>query len=67
MTVTTLTSHRRVPAFGLAGGGAGALGRHWVEHPDGTRTPMSASDSVTVAAGDVFVMETPGGGGFGPE
>ncbi len=67
MTVTTLTSHRRVPAFGLAGGAAGALGRHWVEHPDGTRTPMSASDSVSLAAGDVFVMETPGGGGFGPE
>jgi 5-oxoprolinase (ATP-hydrolysing) len=66
MTVTTLTGHRRVPAFGMAGGEPGALGRHWVEHADGTVTPMAGCDSVTVAAGDVFVIETPGGGGYGP-
>ena len=65
MTVTTLTGHRRVPAFGMAGGEPGALGRHWVEHADGTVTPMAGCDSVTVAAGDVFVIETPGGGGYG--
>jgi 5-oxoprolinase (ATP-hydrolysing) len=65
MTVTTLSGHRRVPAFGLAGGSPGALGRHWVERADGTVTEMSGCDSVQLAAGDVFVMETPGGGGFG--
>ncbi len=65
MTVTTLTGHRRIPAFGLAGGEPGALGRHWVEHPDGTVTPMRGCDSVAVQAGDVFVIETPGGGGYG--
>ena len=66
MTVTTLTGHRRVPAFGLAGGEPGALGRHWIEHPGGDRTPMAGCDSVQVAPGDVFVIETPGGGGYGP-
>jgi 5-oxoprolinase (ATP-hydrolysing) len=66
MTVTTLTGHRRIPAFGLAGGEPGALGRHWVEHPDGTVTSMRGCDSVAVQAGDVFVIETPGGGGYGP-
>jgi 5-oxoprolinase (ATP-hydrolysing) len=65
MTVTTLASHRRVPAFGLHGGAPGALGRHWIEHPDGTITPMSGCDSKRLAPGDVFVIETPGGGGFG--
>jgi len=65
MTVTTLSSRRRVPPYGMAGGEPGAPGRHWVEHPDGTGTPMRACDSVTVEAGDVFVIETPGGGGFG--
>ncbi|HWM96689.1 MAG TPA: hydantoinase B/oxoprolinase family protein, partial [Streptosporangiaceae bacterium] len=65
MTVTTLTGHRRVPAFGLAGGEPGALGRHWIEHPDGRVTPMDGCDSVNVEAGDVFVIETPGGGGYG--
>jgi 5-oxoprolinase (ATP-hydrolysing) len=65
MTVTTLTGHRRVPAFGMAGGQPGALGRHWIEHPDGTVTPMRGCDSVPVRPGDVFVIETPGGGGYG--
>jgi 5-oxoprolinase (ATP-hydrolysing) len=66
MTVTTLSGHRRIPAFGMAGGRPGALGRHWIEHPDGTTTPMRGCDSVRVQPGDVFVIETPGGGGYGP-
>jgi 5-oxoprolinase (ATP-hydrolysing) len=66
MTVTTLSGHRRVPAFGMAGGAPGALGRHWVERSDGTVTPMAGCDSAHLTAGDVFVVETPGGGGYGP-
>jgi 5-oxoprolinase (ATP-hydrolysing) len=65
MTITTLSSHRRVPPYGMAGGKPGALGRHWVEHADGSVTPMRGCDTVAVAAGDVFVIETPGGGGYG--
>ena len=65
MTVTTLSSHRRVPPYGMAGGDPGALGRHWIEHADGSVTPMRGCDSVAVAPGDVFVIETPGGGGYG--
>jgi 5-oxoprolinase (ATP-hydrolysing) len=65
MTVATLTSHRKIPALGLNGGAPGALGRHWIEHPDGTATPMSGCDSKRLAPGDVFVIETPGGGGYG--
>jgi 5-oxoprolinase (ATP-hydrolysing) len=65
MTISTLTGHRRVPAFGLNGGEPGKPGRHWVEHPDGTTTPLDGCDTVTVYPGDVFVIETPGGGGYG--
>ena len=65
MTVTTLTSHRKIPAFGLGGGAPGTLGRHWIEHQDGTITPMTACDTQDLAPGDVFVIETPGGGGYG--
>ncbi len=65
MTVTMLSGHRRVPAHGMAGGGPGALGRHWIEHPDGSATSMRGCDCATVQAGDVLVLETPGGGGFG--
>jgi 5-oxoprolinase (ATP-hydrolysing) len=66
MTVTVLSGHRRVPPYGMAGGEPGALGRNWVEHPDGSTTPMRGCDSVRVNPGDVFVIETPGGGGYGP-
>jgi 5-oxoprolinase (ATP-hydrolysing) len=66
MTVTILSSHRRVPPYGLAGGEPGALGRQWIEHADGTVTDMAGCDSRAAGAGDVLVMETPGGGGYGP-
>jgi 5-oxoprolinase (ATP-hydrolysing) len=64
MTVSTLSGHRRIPAFGLRGGAPGALGRHWVERVAGEVTPMQGCDTATLGAGDVFVIETPGGGGF---
>ena len=66
MTVTTLSSHRRVPPYGMAGGSPGGLGRHWIARADGSVTAMQGCDSVPVDAGDVFVLETPGGGGYGP-
>lgn len=65
MTVNILSSHRRVPPYGLAGGEPGALGKQWVEHPDGAVQPLAGRDSVAVGAGDVLVVETPGGGGYG--
>jgi 5-oxoprolinase (ATP-hydrolysing) len=65
MTVTTLASHRRVPPYGMAGGSPGALGRHWLERADGTVTAMAGCDSAQAGAGDLFVLETPGGGGYG--
>jgi len=65
MTAAILAGHRRVPPYGMAGGDPGALGRNWVERADGSRTELSYSDETEVASGDVFVIETPGGGGFG--
>jgi 5-oxoprolinase (ATP-hydrolysing) len=66
MTVTTLTGHRRVAPYGMAGGSPGALGRHWIVRADGTIVTMAGCDSVAVGTGDLFVLETPGGGGYGP-
>jgi 5-oxoprolinase (ATP-hydrolysing) len=65
MTAAILAGHRRVPNFGMAGGQPGALGRTWIERVDGSRTELAYSDESAVAAGDVFVLETPGGGGYG--
>jgi 5-oxoprolinase (ATP-hydrolysing) len=66
MTVSTLAQHRRVPPYGMAGGEPGALGAARVERADGTVVELAGSDSADVAAGDVLVVETPGGGGYGP-
>ena len=65
MTAVMLANHRVVPPFGVDGGGAGEVGRNWVERADGTREEFGATCEVAMRAGDVFVVETPGGGGFG--
>ncbi|PNV35598.1 5-oxoprolinase [Streptomyces sp. DH-12] len=66
MTVSTLSQHRRVPPYGMAGGAPGATGANRIERVDGTVTPLAGSDSADVGPGDVLVIETPGGGGYGP-
>ncbi|RMB86890.1 hydantoinase B/oxoprolinase family protein [Streptomyces shenzhenensis] len=65
MTVSTLSQHRRVPPYGMAGGSPGALGANRVERADGSVTELGGSDSADVGPGDVLVIETPGGGGYG--
>ncbi|MFD7444898.1 hydantoinase B/oxoprolinase family protein [Streptomyces sp. NPDC059909] len=65
MTVALLTGHRRVQPYGMAGGDPGALGANAVERADGTVEELQGVDSVDVAAGDVLVVRTPGGGGYG--
>jgi 5-oxoprolinase (ATP-hydrolysing) len=65
MTASILSNGRRVPAFGLAGGQPGALGINRVERADGRTELLTHIGSVPMKAGDVFVIETPGGGGWG--
>jgi 5-oxoprolinase (ATP-hydrolysing) len=65
MTAAILSGHRRVPPYGMAGGAPGAPGRNWVERIDGTREEFGATHAVAMQPGDVFVIATPGGGGFG--
>ena len=65
MTATLLTSHRVVPPFGLQGGGPGKCGNDNVVRADGKVVWLKGNDEVEMKAGDLFVMETPGGGGFG--
>ncbi len=65
MTAAILSSHRRVPPYGMAGGQPGATGRNRVEKKNGETLELSGCDQAAMQAGDVFVIETPGGGGFG--
>jgi 5-oxoprolinase (ATP-hydrolysing) len=65
MRANILANRRRVPPRGIKGGADGEAGRNWVERTDGTAEMLTATASAEVQPGDRFVIETPGGGGFG--
>ncbi|OZI75650.1 hydantoinase B/oxoprolinase family protein [Bordetella genomosp. 2] len=65
MTAAILSNNRVYAPFGLAGGGAGQPGRNYIERADGSIEELGPQDSATLRAGDIFVVETPGGGGYG--
>jgi 5-oxoprolinase (ATP-hydrolysing) len=65
MTATIVASRRTIAPFGLAGGADGAPGRQAVERADGTIETLPGSAQAELAAGDAFIIETPGGGGYG--
>jgi len=65
MTASILANGRVHPAFGAAGGQPGAPGADYVVRADGRVDRLRHADRAELAAGDLFVVETPGGGGFG--
>jgi 5-oxoprolinase (ATP-hydrolysing) len=65
MTASILSNGRVHPAFGMDGGKAGACGINRVERRDGRIEALGHIGSAEMAPGDVFVVETPGGGGYG--
>jgi len=65
MTVNIITGHRVVPPYGLAGGNSGALGKNYVIHLDNSITELKTKGQIEVVKDDIFVLKTPGGGGFG--
>ena len=64
-TLSLLSSRRREVPYGLGGGGDGKCGRNVVERADGRVEVLGGNAQTEMGVGDVFVMETPGGGGFG--
>ncbi len=66
MELVIVSNHRIVPPYGMAGGAPGQCGRNWVERADGTVTELSGREGTRVGPGDVFVLQTPTGGGYGP-
>jgi 5-oxoprolinase (ATP-hydrolysing) len=65
LTAAILSGHRVVAPFGLAGGEPGEIGHNTVVRRDGTVEELAGNAEVAMQPGDVFVIETPGGGGFG--
>ena len=64
-TATIDATARKVPPYGMAGGEPGALGRTYVERTSGEVDELAGADSADLHPGDVLVVETPGGGGYG--
>jgi 5-oxoprolinase (ATP-hydrolysing) len=65
MTASILSNGRKHGAFGMAGGEAGLKGENHVERTDGSVEVLGHIGQVQVLPGDVFVIATPGGGGYG--
>ena len=65
MTANILSSHRKISPFGLAGGEVGKVGKNCVKRKDGTEEILNSTATVEMESGDNFIIETPGGGGFG--
>jgi 5-oxoprolinase (ATP-hydrolysing) len=65
MTASILSNNRLVPPFGAAGGEPGRCGRNYVIRHDGRLEELGFVASTDMQPGDLFVIETPGGGGHG--
>ena len=65
MTATLLSNHRETEPYGLAGGQSGLCGENSLLRADGTSLMLKGNDEVQVGTGDVLIIKTPGGGGFG--
>jgi 5-oxoprolinase (ATP-hydrolysing) len=65
MECTILSGHRRVPPFGLAGGGGGQIGENWVRRMDGRMERLQGCDATIIDAGEAIIIQTPTAGGYG--
>ncbi|AFY65699.1 hydantoinase B/oxoprolinase family protein [Geitlerinema sp. PCC 7407] len=65
MTAAILSSHRAIGPNGLQGGHPGTPGRNWIQRADGAEESLGGTAIAQLQPGDLFIIETPGGGGFG--
>jgi len=65
MSLSVLTQHRVERPFGMNGGQPGMAGRQRVQRADGSVQELESLDGTEVLPGDRFILETPGGGGYG--
>lgn len=65
MECTILSGNRAVRCAGVKGGGSGRLGRNTVFRSDGFSKTLKGCDNIKVEPGDIFMVETPTGGGYG--
>ena len=64
-TVTVLSSHRKVSPHGAKGGSSGQIGENSILRANGEKEVLDGNDEAEMMFNDVFVLKSPGGGGFG--
>ncbi|MGI8913205.1 MAG: hydantoinase B/oxoprolinase family protein [Chloroflexota bacterium] len=64
-TATVISERRRHSPYGLAGGGPGSPGRNRLRRVTGEELDLGGKATVKVQPGDVLIVDTPGGGGWG--
>lgn len=64
MTAGILSEHRTIPPFGLNGGQPGLVGKNYVIRNNKTVEELDSTATVEMNINDIFVIETPGGGGY---
>ena len=67
LEIITEAISMEVKPFGVNGGKPGECGKEWLETNDGKIVNLKGNDSCQVKENDLFIMETPGGGGFGSQ
>jgi 5-oxoprolinase (ATP-hydrolysing) len=65
MQAAILSNNRLVSPFGMDGGDPGKPGANFVIRKSGDHEYLAGVDELAVEAGDILVIETPGGGGYG--
>ncbi|MCW3994194.1 MAG: hydantoinase B/oxoprolinase family protein, partial [Candidatus Bathyarchaeota archaeon] len=64
-TLSVLAERTKISPWGLYGGKNGAKGEYYIVKPNGKRIKLKSKCTVKVGKGDIFVVKTPGGGGYG--
>ena len=65
LNLSVLTQRRETGPFGLKGGSDGLPGQQKVVWANGEEICLDSVQNITLDKGDRFIIETPGGGGFG--
>jgi 5-oxoprolinase (ATP-hydrolysing) len=65
LTVSLLTQRRDTRPYGMCGGEPGKAGRNRLRRAQGDEEVVPGRATLQVEVGDLLIVETPGGGGFG--
>jgi len=66
VSLTSMFERRIIPPYGLQGGAPGAPFRVTLISADGTSREVKGKSNLRLAEGDRIILESCGGGGYGP-